>query len=83
MLYLTFFPKAAQGPITVYSHMHSALKERKVYFEMFMEGLKRFVAGLSKKVLILRLQYTFYLLSEPVRQLRYPAGCLHHRHHVP
>lgn len=52
MLYLTFFPKAAQGPITVYRHMHSALRERKVYFEMFMEGLKRFVAGLSKKVLI-------------------------------
>lgn len=52
LLYLSFFPKAAQGPITRYGQMDQSLESRRCSFPMFMEGFKRFIIGLAKKCLI-------------------------------
>ena len=50
--YVCLFPQLVAGPIVRYSSIDEELKTRKVSFELFGEGVKRFVIGLSKKVLI-------------------------------
>lgn len=52
LLYISFFPKAAQGPIARYDQMASDLKNRTCDFSGIMDGLKRFIAGFAKKCLI-------------------------------
>jgi len=51
-LYLSFFPKVAQGPISCCNSFCRELKERTCTFQNFMVGMKRFVIGLGKKCLI-------------------------------
>lgn len=51
-LYLSFFPKIAQGPIVKYKDMIGEIQERHIEFDRFVQGIERFVIGLSKKVLI-------------------------------
>jgi len=51
-LYLTFFAKAGQGPIIRYSDMGDALTDRVCTREDFFAGLRRFIRGFGKKVLI-------------------------------
>lgn len=51
-LYLSFFPKAAQGPITAYSQMGDSIASRRCSMDDFSAGLRRFVAGFAKKCLI-------------------------------
>jgi len=50
--YITFFPQLIAGPIVRYKDINSELDERKETFENFACGIKRFVVGLAKKVLI-------------------------------
>ena len=50
--YLTLFPQLIAGPIVRYETIEKELKERKVNFETFGNGVRRFVIGLSKKVLL-------------------------------
>ncbi len=50
--YLAMFPKMAQGPITRYGQVETTLKERKVPVGDIADGIRRFIVGLSKKVLI-------------------------------
>lgn len=50
--YLTLFPQLIAGPIVRYETIEKELKERKVNFETFGNGVRRFVIGLSKKVLV-------------------------------
>lgn len=50
--YVCLFPQLVAGPIVRYKTVNDELKSRKITFEMFSEGVKRFVIGLSKKVLI-------------------------------
>ena len=52
MTYLCLFPQLVAGPIVRYSDVDKELKSRTHSFPMFSEGVKRFVIGLSKKVLI-------------------------------
>lgn len=52
MTYVCLFPQLIAGPIVRYSDIEEALKNRKCNFSLFSEGVKRFVIGLSKKVLI-------------------------------
>ena len=50
--YITMFPQLIAGPIVRYSDIVSSLEERKPDFSKIATGLRRFIVGLSKKVLI-------------------------------
>ncbi|MBO4711589.1 MBOAT family protein [bacterium] len=51
-LYISFFPQLVAGPIVRYDNFLPQLKYRAVHYAAFLYGLKRFVYGFSKKVLI-------------------------------
>lgn len=51
-LYIMFFPKLIQGPIVKYQDMMPQIKNHSMKFNLFIEGVERFIIGLSKKVLI-------------------------------
>jgi alginate O-acetyltransferase complex protein AlgI len=50
--YVTLFPQLIAGPIVRYVDVERELAHRTHSFENIVEGIKRFVIGLSKKVLI-------------------------------
>lgn len=50
--YITFFPQLIAGPIVRYKDVDKELEDRKENFNDFAIGVKRFIIGLSKKVLI-------------------------------
>ncbi len=52
MLYISCFPQLIAGPIVQYSDVAVMLDERTTTADDFVSGIKRFVVGLSKKVLI-------------------------------
>lgn len=52
MLYISFFPQLIAGPIVKYHDIHLQLAGRNVTAEGVASGLRRFSAGLAKKVLI-------------------------------
>jgi alginate O-acetyltransferase complex protein AlgI len=51
-LYTILFPQLIAGPIILMSQVKQEIHSRKIQFESFIEGLQRFILGLSKKVLI-------------------------------
>lgn len=51
-LYISFFPQLIAGPIVRYETVAKDIKCRKILSEEFYSGCKRFVLGLSKKVLL-------------------------------
>ena len=51
-LYVSFFPQLIAGPIVKYHDIDKALSSRKETTEKFAYGVKRFIYGLAKKVLI-------------------------------
>ncbi len=52
MTYVSMFPQLVAGPIVRYETVSRELKERKVTFDGFTDGMIRFFMGLFKKVLI-------------------------------
>lgn len=52
MLYISFFPQLIAGPIVNYSYIAPYLGERKTSAGEIYDGLRRFMIGLSKKVLL-------------------------------
>ena len=50
--YIAFFPQLIAGPIVRYSTIEKELNKRKHSFEKFSNGLRRFIIGLGKKVII-------------------------------
>lgn len=50
--YLTLFPQLIAGPIIRYKTIAAQLKERKTGFASYAQGIRRFIIGLAKKVLI-------------------------------
>lgn len=50
--YLTLFPQLIAGPIVRYETIEKELQSRKVNYELFGQGVRRFIIGLSKKVMI-------------------------------
>ena len=52
LLYISFFPQLLQGPILRYGATAPMLGERTVTLDGAVGGLRRFVRGLAKKVLI-------------------------------
>lgn len=51
-LYISFFPQLIAGPIVRYIDIEKQINKRYVNVDDFAEGLKRFIIGLGKKVLI-------------------------------
>ncbi len=50
--YITMFPQLIAGPIVRYSDIAKQLEKRTLSFENFSKGIRRFVLGLAKKILI-------------------------------
>ena len=51
-LYITFFPQLIAGPIVRYETVAYQINNRNENIDDFAEGIKRFIVGLSKKVLL-------------------------------
>lgn len=51
-LYISFFPQLIAGPIVKYHDIAQQIDERQVSAPLTSEGIRRFVLGLSKKLLI-------------------------------
>lgn len=62
-LYISFFPQLIAGPIIRYHDIDSQLSERVVTAEDLAEGVRRFIIGLGKKVLIAN------VIAEPTDQI--------------
>lgn len=52
LLYISFFPQLIAGPIVKYHDIECEISARSVTAEGTVKGIRRFIAGLSKKVLI-------------------------------
>lgn len=52
MLYISFFPQLIAGPIVKYHDIQEQIRDRSADGKEIAEGLRRFIIGLSKKVLI-------------------------------
>lgn len=50
--YVTLFPQLIAGPIVTYSSIAKQMVDRKVTIEIFSDGVRRFIIGLAKKVLL-------------------------------
>ena len=63
-LFVTFFPKLVSGPIVQYAAMEQQLRERKNSSVKFGKGVRLFLIGLAKKVLLSNtLGTTFYAVT--------------------
>ena len=51
-LYISFFPQLIAGPIVRYSTIQEQICNRCESVDMFFDGIKRFIVGLGKKVII-------------------------------
>lgn len=51
-LYITLFPQLVAGPIVTYHDVDEQISERTVTFDKVAYGVKRFIIGLAKKMLI-------------------------------
>lgn len=51
-LYIAFFPQLIAGPIVKYRDIETQLENRKVTLDSFSLGVRRFLYGLGKKVII-------------------------------
>ena len=52
LLYISFFPQLTAGPIIYYHDIQKQIEERRVTTDNTAMGIRRFIIGLSKKVLI-------------------------------
>ncbi len=52
MLYIAFFPQLIAGPIVKYHDIEQQIQERSVTIQDFSYGIKRFITGLGKKVIL-------------------------------
>jgi len=62
MTYISLFPQLIAGPIVRYSDVEKDLETRTHSFDKFSLGIKRFIIGLSKKVLLANVLGEFYQL---------------------
>lgn len=51
-LYVSFFPQLVAGPIVRYQTIADQIENRKENFDDFCEGVKRFILGFTKKILL-------------------------------
>ena len=51
-LYISLFPQLIAGPIVRYKDVAEQIRDRSESFDLFAEGVKRFIVGLGKKMLL-------------------------------
>lgn len=51
-LYVALFPQLVAGPIVRYKDINKQIEERMHTVDLFAEGIKRFITGLTKKIVI-------------------------------
>ena len=51
-LYISFFPQLIAGPIVRYNYFIPQIRKMAVHYAAFLYGAKRFIYGLSKKILV-------------------------------
>jgi len=51
-LYISFFPQLIAGPIVRYKDIYEQIENRRTTLEQFAQGVRRFIYGLAKKVLV-------------------------------
>lgn len=76
LLYVSFFPQLVAGPIVKYHDIETQLTEREHSAEKTVEGIRRFIYGLSKKVLLANVlaSYADSIFNTDISQFR--AGAL-------
>lgn len=52
LLYISFFPQLIAGPIIRYHDVDEQLQKRQITLEGVQAGLKRFIVGLTKKIIV-------------------------------
>ena len=52
LLYISFFPQLIAGPIVKYRDVNTAIESRRLNIRQVSDGIRRFICGLGKKVLI-------------------------------
>lgn len=52
LLYISFFPQLIAGPIVKYHHIEREIEDRRQTSQGVARGIRRFIIGLAKKVLI-------------------------------
>lgn len=57
--YVTLFPQLIAGPIVRYSDVAEMLVGRKTNLDQIAEGVRRFIVGFGKKVLLANQVYVF------------------------
>lgn len=63
-MYLSLFPQLIAGPIVRYKDVAKEIQSRTIDFENFSQGLKRFVVGLAKKIILANLLGAWVLSLE-------------------
>ena len=78
LLYISFFPQLIAGPIVKYHDIDRELAEREMTSEGMAVGIRRFIAGLAKKVLIANTMGAVAdaLYAAPLAQINAPAAWL-------
>jgi alginate O-acetyltransferase complex protein AlgI len=51
-LYISLFPQLISGPIVRFQHIAAALNERSSHMSDVVEGIRRFIIGIGKKILL-------------------------------
>lgn len=51
-LYISFFPQLIAGPIVRYIDIENQIRERKVHLDQVYQGMRFFIVGFSKKILL-------------------------------
>ncbi len=78
LLYITFFPQLIAGPIVKYRDISEQIDDRRQDIDKVARGLRRFVCGLMKKVLIANTmgQVADAMFNSDISVLSFPAAWL-------
>ena len=70
-LYISFFPQLIAGPIVKYNEIKKQIDNREESVELIFEGIKRFLYGLAKKVIIANMmgEVTQTIFFNPIETL--------------
>lgn len=77
-LYVSFFPQLIAGPIVKYKDVADQIDHRKLSLDQIVSGIRRFVYGLAKKVLIANAaaQVADNIYARPTAQISGVMACV-------
>ena len=77
-LYVSFFPQLIAGPIVKYKDVADQIDHRKLSLDQIVSGIRRFVYGLAKKVLIANVaaQVADNIYARPTAQISGVMACV-------